>query len=76
MIKSLDSKVSDILANPSSSSAFIIADAKDADMAFGAAAPGPSSIPKASETPATGRPWKTSGNKSAKLFDRESSISC
>jgi hypothetical protein len=56
MIKSLDSKVSDILANPSSSSAFIIADAKDADMAFGAAAPGPSSIPKASEDASD---WKT-----------------
>ena len=56
MIKSLDSKVSDILANPSSSSAFIIADAKDADMAFGAAAPGASSVPKASEDASD---WKT-----------------
>ena len=56
MIKALDSKIADILANPAGSSAFIIADAKDADMAFGAAAPGPSSIPKASEDASD---WKT-----------------
>ncbi len=31
MIKTLDTKVADILANPSGSKAFIIADAKDAD---------------------------------------------
>jgi hypothetical protein len=41
MIKSLDTKLADIHANPSGSKAFIIADAKDADMAFGIAAPGP-----------------------------------
>jgi hypothetical protein len=41
MIKSLDTKIADIHANPSASKAFIIADAKDADMAFGVAAPGP-----------------------------------
>ena len=41
MQKSLDQKIADIRANPSSSKAFIIADAKDADMAFGATAPGP-----------------------------------
>jgi hypothetical protein len=41
MIKSLDAKLADIHANPSGSKAFIIADAKDADMAFGIAAPGP-----------------------------------
>jgi hypothetical protein len=40
MTKSLDTKIADILANPSGSKAFIIADAKDADMAFGVAAPG------------------------------------
>jgi hypothetical protein len=40
MIKSLDTRLADILANPSGSKAFIIADAKDADMAFGVAAPG------------------------------------
>jgi hypothetical protein len=41
MKKSLDVKVADILANPSNSKAFIIADAKDADMGFGIRAPGP-----------------------------------
>jgi hypothetical protein len=42
MIKSLDSKLAEVKANPSSK-AFIIADAKDADMAFGVRAPGPRS---------------------------------
>jgi len=42
LIKSLDAKLAEIKANPSSK-AFIIADAKDADMAFGARAPGPRS---------------------------------
>src|SRR5215510_7264497 len=41
-MKSLDAKIAEIKANPSSR-AFIIADAKDADMAFGARAPGPRS---------------------------------
>jgi hypothetical protein len=40
MVKSLDQKIADIRANPSGSKAFIIADAKDADMAFGITAPG------------------------------------
>lgn len=40
-MKSLDQKLADIHANPGGSEAFIIADAKDADMAFGVAAPGP-----------------------------------
>src|SRR5256885_14219849 len=40
MQKSLDTKLAEIKANPSSR-AFIIADAKDADMAFGVRAPGP-----------------------------------
>lgn len=39
-MKSLDSKLAEIKANPNSR-AFIIADAKDADMAFGVRAPGP-----------------------------------
>jgi hypothetical protein len=39
-MKSLDAKLADIRANPSGSKAFIIADAKDADMAFGITAPG------------------------------------
>src|SRR6266705_7206282 len=42
MTKSLDTKIAEIKANPSSR-AFIIADAKDADMAFGVRAPGPRS---------------------------------
>jgi len=41
MTKSLDVKIADIRADPSGSKAFIIADAKDADMAFGVTAPGP-----------------------------------
>ncbi|MCX8089786.1 MAG: hypothetical protein N3I86_02470 [Verrucomicrobiae bacterium] len=40
MLKSLDRKLAEIRANPRSR-AFIIADAKDADMAFGVRAPGP-----------------------------------
>src|SRR5438445_7616947 len=41
-MKSLDTKLAEIKAN-ASSRAFIIADAKDADMAFGVRAPGPRS---------------------------------
>src|SRR5215468_1320983 len=41
-MKSLDAKLAEIKANPSSK-AFIIADAKDADMACGVRAPGPRS---------------------------------
>jgi hypothetical protein len=40
MEKSLDTKLADIHADPGGSQAFILADAKDADMAFGMAAPG------------------------------------
>ncbi|MGB2821869.1 MAG: hypothetical protein WBF17_12870, partial [Phycisphaerae bacterium] len=40
MEKSLDIKLADIHADPAGSNAFILADAKDADMAFGMAAPG------------------------------------
>jgi hypothetical protein len=39
-VKSLDQKLAEVKANPASR-AFILADAKDADMAFGARAPGP-----------------------------------
>jgi hypothetical protein len=56
MKKALDSKLADIRANPSESKAFIIADAKDADMAFGAAAPGPRRSPK---TNSSDTDWKT-----------------
>ena len=41
-MKSLDTKLAEIKANPASR-AFILADAKDADMAFGVRAPGPRS---------------------------------
>jgi len=41
-MKSLDAKLNEVRANPRSR-AFIIADAKDADMAFGVRAPGPRS---------------------------------
>src|ERR1041385_2273834 len=41
-MKSLDAKLAEIKANPATRS-FIIADAKDADMAFGVRAPGPRS---------------------------------
>ena len=56
MTKTLDIKIADILQNPSSSKAFIIADAKDADMAFGVAAPGPRRSPKANSYDTD---WKT-----------------
>lgn len=39
--KTLDTKIARILANPSGAKDFILADAKDADMAFGIMAPGP-----------------------------------
>jgi hypothetical protein len=39
-LKSLDSKIADIRNNPSESKGFIIADAKDADVAFGITVPG------------------------------------
>src|SRR6266581_8127122 len=52
MQKSLDSKLAEIKANPSTR-AFIIADAKDADMAFGVRAPGPRAyLSKRGERPA------------------------
>ncbi|HUS93207.1 MAG TPA: hypothetical protein VM695_15220 [Phycisphaerae bacterium] len=40
MDKSLDLKLAEIHADPAGSNAFLLADAKDADMAFGMAAPG------------------------------------
>src|SRR5258705_13910344 len=48
MQKSLDTKIARILADPSVKD-FILADAKDADMAFGMAAPGKSPEHYASE---------------------------
>jgi hypothetical protein len=51
-VKSLDTKLVEIRANPSSH-AFVIADAKDADMAFGVRAPGPRSyLSRQGERPA------------------------
>ena len=51
-MKSLDTKLTEIKANPASR-AFIIADAKDADMAFGVRAPGPRSyLSRRGERPA------------------------
>jgi hypothetical protein len=43
MIRSLDKKLAAIRANPRSTHEFILADAKDADMAFGVRGPGPRS---------------------------------
>jgi len=45
MTKSLDLKLANIHANPNSARDFILADAKDADMAFGLASPGQSREP-------------------------------
>src|SRR5580704_17476646 len=43
MIRSLDQKLAAIRSAPQTAKDFIIADAKDADMAFGVRAPGPRS---------------------------------
>jgi hypothetical protein len=66
MTKTLDIEIADILQNPSSSKAFIIADAKDADMAFGVAAPGPRRTPK---TTSYETDWKTSEDFRAQIRD-------
>jgi hypothetical protein len=57
--KRLDQKLASIHADPSGSKEFIIADAKDADMAFGMKAPGPrlnGDRPPGAHFP---RPWRT-----------------
>jgi hypothetical protein len=62
MQKSLDQKLAEIKANPKSR-AFILADAKDADMAFGVRAPGPRSyLSRRGERPAQFSPevWNRS----------------
>ncbi|MDO8543644.1 MAG: hypothetical protein Q7S40_24655, partial [Opitutaceae bacterium] len=51
-MKSLDQKLAEIRANPASR-AFVIADAKDADMAFGVSAPGTTTAPPAGATRAS-----------------------
>src|SRR5258708_28214378 len=66
MIKSLDTKIADIRANPSGSKAFIIADAKDADMAFGIGAPGPRRNSKINEYDSS---WKSLEDYSAQIRD-------
>ncbi len=50
MQKSLDQKLARIHADPSGCKEFILADAKDADMAFGIGAPGKSPETHAGET--------------------------
>ena len=59
MKKSLDTKIADIRANPSTSNAFIIADAKDADMAFGITAPGPRRPQNSEQAVKSEIRWKT-----------------
>lgn len=49
MLKTLDIKLANIHANPSSSKDFILADAKDADMGFGIRAPGLAWLPQGQE---------------------------
>lgn len=62
-MKSLDAKLAEIKANPSSR-AFILADAKDADMAFGVRATGPRSyLAKPGERPARFSPEIWSRNE-------------
>ena len=66
MLKSLDEKLADIRADPSGSKAFIIADAKDADMAFGVAAPGPRHKAKGNDYQSD---WRTLGEFRAQIRD-------
>ena len=73
MTKTLDIKIADILENPSSSKAFIIADAKDADMAFGVAAPGPR---RTAKTNSSETDWKTLADFSGANSRRHSSGHC
>ncbi len=54
-MKRLDLKIENILNNPSTAKDFIIADAKDADMAFGVTTPGPQSA----EGGSSEERWKT-----------------
>jgi hypothetical protein len=59
MTKSLDTKIAEIRADPSGSKAFIIADAKDADMAFGVTAPGLKRDAQSTTGDEAPVPWKT-----------------
>lgn len=58
MQKSLDQRLAEIHADPSGNRAFIIADAKDADMAFGVTAPGPAKC-EANRLGESAGCWKT-----------------
>ena len=58
-MKSLDTKIADIRKNPSGSKAFIIADAKDADMAFGITAPGQKRPQNPERVLKSEMPWKS-----------------
>jgi hypothetical protein len=66
MLKSLDEKLADISADPSGSKAFIIADAKDADMAFGVTAPGPRHEAQGNDYQSD---WRTLGEFRAQIRD-------
>ena len=66
MLKSLDEKLADIRADPSGSKAFIIADAKDADMAFGVTAPGPRHEAQGNDYQSD---WRTLGEFRAQIRD-------
>lgn len=59
MIKSLDAKLQAIHADPHGCKEFIIADAKDADMAFGITAPGPQTGQGHQFPNESGGSWKT-----------------
>ena len=69
-MKSLDAKLAPLHADPGGAGDFILADAKDADMAFGLAATG--------VDPRTGARarWPTSATRSARSSRRVSSTSC
>lgn len=58
-MKRLDQKIANILAGSTSPKDFIIADAKDADMAFGVTAPGPQSGTARQGFGESGGSWKT-----------------
>jgi len=58
-MKRLDKKLLDIRRDPTGSKEFIIADAKDADMAFGMKSPGPRYIGDRPEGAHFPRPWRT-----------------
>ena len=69
MTKSLDTKIADLRADPSGSKAFIIADAKDADMAFGVTAPGPGRGALPAEGCESAPHWKTLEEYRAQIRD-------